>query len=204
MPPLKTQDVLDFEASTQNGKIPNRRLEEIVPRTFDLDLNGPARMYSGAAKAMSAMLAAADEDGLNFTVKYSYRTLAVQWIKWANFQNGGNVAAFPGTSNHGDGLSADLTNLGEDDINWLRRHAAKYGFYNDVAGEIWHWTYYGGFEPSKEDDVKFELYTEGWDKYIERFENKGEDPGDAPPEREAAFKKGWKHARKAMNNPKGK
>ena len=70
-----------------------------------------------------------------------------------------------------------------------------------MPSEIWHWTYQGGFE-GQGDDVFAELYSDGWDKYIERYDEQDGDPGPAPPDREEAFKKGWSHARKAMNNPR--
>ncbi len=201
--PAKTPDVLAWMARTDNGRIPLNELEEIVPRFYDLDLNGPAVMWGPAARAMSDMLAAAKADGRLITVKYSYRTFAKQVEKWENFQNGGTLAAEPGTSNHGDALTVDLTNLDALDIYWLNRNAHKYGFYADVNGEIWHWTYYGGYDAGNGEDIEMDLYIAGWDKYIERWNNAGgKDPGEAPKDREKRFKDGWGHARKAMNNPK--
>ena len=141
--PTKTADVLRWESTTTNGKIPLSSLEKIYPFQYDPDLVGAARLYPPAARAMSAMLADAKAAGRAFNVKYSYRTLAVQWIKWWRF--GSPWAARPGTSNHGDALSCDLTNYNSSDLAWLRANAHKYGFYNDVWYESWHWTYFGGW-----------------------------------------------------------
>ena len=196
-------NIAEWKDSVQNGRIPIRLLAEVEPNQFDYDLGGPALMHPEAAAAMSALLAAAREDGCNFRVKYSYRTYEKQVEKWNDFLNGGNKAAPPGTSNHGWALAVDLTDLGENDINWLLRNAHRFGFDNEVVGEIWHWTYYGGYDAGK-DDKDMEQYVAGWDKYIERWNNGGgEDPGEAPKDREKMFKKGWGHARKALNNPKG-
>jgi hypothetical protein len=142
--PSKTADVVHWESTTQNGKIPLSSLETISPVQWDFDLLGPARMYPPAARAMSALLSAARSSGHFFKVKYSYRTLAVQWVKWKLF--GSPRAAYPGTSNHGDALSCDLTDLSSTDIAWLRSNAHRFGFFNDVWYESWHWTYYGGWD----------------------------------------------------------
>jgi LAS superfamily LD-carboxypeptidase LdcB len=48
----------------------------------------------------------------------------------------------PGTSNHGWGLSVDI-NVAADARagRWLHANTARYGFFNDVPTEPWHWTY---------------------------------------------------------------
>jgi hypothetical protein len=140
----KTADVVRWESNTSNGRIALSSLEQIFPFQWDSDLRGAARMYPPAARAMSALLADARSAGHVFNVKYSYRTLAVQWVKWNLF--GSPRAARPGTSNHGDALSVDLTNLSSSDIVWLRNNAHRYGFVNDVWFESWHWTYFGGWD----------------------------------------------------------
>ena len=142
--PTKTADVVRWENTTSNGRIPLTSLRKIEPYQFDFDLRGAARLYPPAASAMSALLADARRAGHFFRVKYSYRTIAVQWIKWRLF--GSPRAAYPGTSNHGDARSCDLTNLTAGGISWLRANAHRYGFYNDVWYENWHWTYYGGWK----------------------------------------------------------
>src|SRR5690606_15302901 len=60
-------------------------------------------------------------------------------------------AAPPGYSTHECGLSVDINRAPGDDPKtkepdspvdlWLRKHAASYGFVNDVKSEPWHWTY---------------------------------------------------------------
>lgn len=59
----------------------------------------------------------------------------------------GATAAVPGTSNHGWGLAADFENantLDDDVVRWLLVHADEYGFWMELASELWHWTFFGG------------------------------------------------------------
>lgn len=203
---VRTADVTAWMNRTDNGNIPFDMLE-IVPGQYDDDLHGPARMYPPAAAAMYAMLTSAGGDGRHFRIRFSYRTLAKQWEKWNDYQNDdGNVAAYPGTSNHGDGLSCDLTDLGEDDIRWLRMNARRYGFYEDVSGESWHWTYYGGWTQGMEEDVEVDKYHEGQMRFhtqvkenMAKHPHEDPDPG-APPEAWAKeIRWGWNDARAGFN-----
>jgi LAS superfamily LD-carboxypeptidase LdcB len=50
------------------------------------------------------------------------------------------LAATPGTSNHGWGLSVDL-DLDATAQAWMRQNGARYGFVEDVPREPWHWTF---------------------------------------------------------------
>lgn len=73
----------------------------------------------------------------------SYRDLAGQEQTWAIYQAGGNLAAYPGTSNHGYGIAIDCPNAWEQE--WLREHGAKYGWEKTEAFlEPWHWNFVGG------------------------------------------------------------
>ena len=78
----------EWRASVKNGEIPRNLLDETDPTQFDDDLGGPAIMHPEAAAAMSALLAHARRDGLQFRVRFSYRTLAKQQEKWRSFQMG--------------------------------------------------------------------------------------------------------------------
>ncbi|CAF4229595.1 unnamed protein product, partial [Adineta steineri] len=69
--------------------------------------------------------------------------------------NGGNLAARPGTSNHGKGIALDLnTNCGKQTrarpncggsrvYQWLYKNGAKFGFTRTVKSEPWHWEFRG-------------------------------------------------------------
>lgn len=53
--------------------------------------------------------------------------------------NNGNLAAYPGTSNHGWGIASDLSyNSSQASINWAHAHAKEYGLNFSVSSENWH------------------------------------------------------------------
>lgn len=74
-----------------------------------------------------------------------YDTQGWYYNRYMNKLPGWTLAAFPGTSIHGWGLSADLNILGGnpsgEDLAWLRANAHKWGIVNDVSSEPWHWSY---------------------------------------------------------------
>ena len=207
-------DVQAWKARTNNGAISLSDLEVIQPEMYDADLGGPARMWTPAARAMGALLYAARDDQHLIVVKYSYRTVAKQWEKYRNYQNGGTLAAYPGTSNHGDAITVDLTALDYGDLLWLNMNAGQFGFRDDVPGESWHWTYYGSrdFEPGFwEDDMGMEQYHEGQTRYQARYKENREkhphqdpDPGPAPEEWAKEIRWGWVDARFAGQWPRPK
>lgn len=67
-----------------------------------------------------------------------------------------NLAARPGTSNHGNGIALDLNTMcTENSANtqmplcsnspvyvWLNQNAVKYGFKRTVSKEPWHWEFF--------------------------------------------------------------
>jgi hypothetical protein len=73
----------------------------------------------------------------------SYRTLAEQWGTWNTYLAGGPLAAYPGTSNHGNGTAVDLKEW------WMRVKllvfGGKYGWRKTEAfSEWWHFNWVGG------------------------------------------------------------
>lgn len=79
--------------------------------------------------------------------KSSYRTYAEQQYFWDLYQSGaGNLAAFPGTSNHGWGTAIDVAAPWM--ATWIAQHGARYGWKKTEAfGEWWHFNYVGGYKP---------------------------------------------------------
>ncbi len=121
-------------AGLRNGELPDVALDAIG--------NGGHRLERGAAVAFRRMEAAAALDGVTLKVSDSYRTLADQKRTAANvglYQEGG-LAAVPGTSTHGWGLSVDIE-TDTRSLQWLRANATRFGFAEDVAREPWHYTY---------------------------------------------------------------
>ncbi len=116
-----------------NGRIPDSALTSI---------GGGEKLAHTAARAFLEMQRAAVAAGVRFSVNDSYRSYDAQvaMAKEKGLYGRGGLAAVPGTSNHGKGLSVDLELNGQAQ-SWMRTNAAKFGFKNDVAGEPWHWTF---------------------------------------------------------------
>ena len=77
----------------------------------------------------------------------SYRSYAGQQYFWNLYTSGrGNLAARPGTSNHGLGRAVDL---GAPWMrSWIDQHGGRYGWRKvEAASEWWHVNYVGGYKP---------------------------------------------------------
>lgn len=76
----------------------------------------------------------------------SYRTYAVQVYFWNLYRSGrGNLAAYPGTSNHGWGLAVDIATTYMAQL--VNKYGAKYGWqkrWSDAQSEWWHFKYRAG------------------------------------------------------------
>ena len=117
-----------------NGKIPRDQLVAVG--------DGSEQLHAPAAQAFRTMAADAWQAGVDLRVSDGYRSLDEQHEladRLGLYRDGG-LAAVPGTSNHGWGMSVDIdTDNGA--VEWLRANAARYGFVEDVPREPWHWTY---------------------------------------------------------------
>jgi len=116
------------------------------------------------ACAFARMAAAAAQAGVTIKIASGFRTYARQKYFWDCYQtkrcNGGNLAAFPGNSNHGVGLALDLnTDCGKQPsgsrpapalckssrvYTWLLANARTFGFVRSVPTEPWHGEYRAG------------------------------------------------------------
>lgn len=73
----------------------------------------------------------------------SYRTYAEQVEFWNIYLAGGNLAARPGTSNHGWGIAVDVAE--EWMRSWIDDHGARFGWRKTEAfSEWWHVNFVGG------------------------------------------------------------
>lgn len=117
-----------------------------------------------AAHAFLDMKEAALKDGIKLQVNTAFRTMEHQKLLRKRYDDylaakaegrevqRVSVAAKPGYSNHQEGRSVDINRFRGDNPKtkapdsptdiWLQKNASKYGFYNDVPGEPWHWTFY--------------------------------------------------------------
>lgn len=102
------------------------------------------RLWAPAASAFETLLAAAQTDGVAIGITDSYRTYdsQVDLAERKGLYSEGGLAAKPGTSDHGWGLSLDLR-LDPAALSWMRANGATYGFAEDVPREPWHWTFQG-------------------------------------------------------------
>lgn len=116
-----------------NGRIPESLLRPIAPGQ---------RLSPPTAAAFGDMAAAARAAGITLRVTDSYRSYDEQVHVAAHkgLYSEGGLAATPGTSNHGRGLSVDL-DTDPSALTWLRANAGRFGFVEDVPREPWHWTF---------------------------------------------------------------
>lgn len=120
-----------------NGRLPDSALVPIGV--------GDHRLTPPAAEAFKRMYAAAQAEGVGFGVSDSYRSYAAQVsvARRKGIYGRGGWAAVPGTSNHGWGVAVDLA-LSGPALSWMRRNARRFGYYETVPRESWHWEYRGG------------------------------------------------------------
>jgi peptidoglycan hydrolase-like protein with peptidoglycan-binding domain len=99
-----------------------------------------------------------DEQVSLFTQRYSKSPISgrqtKQWNGVTYWQKPGvAMAASPGTSKHGLGVTADLAQrsatgalegVGPVTLSWLAAHGPSFGFWNSVKSEPWHWPYFPG------------------------------------------------------------
>lgn len=129
-----------------NGKLKDSELTNIA---------GGGKLRHDAADAWNAFdRFLREKHGTSLQVTDSYRPLGKrgdyrrgvwsQWAAWERYQAGGNLAAKPGTSNHGWGLAVDvpygtqllIKNYGEA-FGWAKK-------WSDAPGEPWHFKWREG------------------------------------------------------------
>ena len=118
---------------SQNGQLSPEELAPIAQ----------GQLRKDAAAAWNAMNVEARVSGLQLIPTgsmSSYRTLDQQKVLWARYQAGtGNLAAVPGTSNHGWGIAVDCATF--DMRRMVDRVGEKYGWakkWSDAPSEWWH------------------------------------------------------------------
>lgn len=132
---LRNSDGVPLElARYGNGKIPAAALSSIGQDSH--------KMWAPGAQAYQKLRAAAARDGVTIKATDSYRSYEqqVDLVQRKGLYSQGGLAARPGTSEHGWGLSLDL-DLNTKALAWMRAHAKEYGFSENVPRESWHWTF---------------------------------------------------------------
>lgn len=120
--------------------------------------------------------------GTDITISEGYRTIDTQWYYWNLYQSGqGNVAAYPGSSTHGEAIAVDInswvygSSTGTDRHQWLREQGPNYGWdwylVGQPSGESWHFNYIGstsdwagggGTPIEQDDDEMLSLEAQQW------------------------------------------
>ncbi len=94
------------------------------------------------ARAFREMAKAARKQGITIAIRSGFRSHDKQKELYKRFRRGrGHLAAKPGYSNHQNGRAVDIYIDEYKVYEWLRKHAAKYGFKKTVRREAWHWEY---------------------------------------------------------------
>ena len=128
-------------AAYGNGKIPANALEKVGDTGH--------KLWAPAAQSLTKMIADAKADGVTIGITDSYRSYAEQVDVYSRKPD---LAAVPGTSNHGLGVAVDLCGgaerFGSPMYLWLKANAPSYGFVHpgwaEPGGsrpEPWHWEY---------------------------------------------------------------
>jgi len=167
--PYRSESQVDLPQvvrSYGNGQIPRELLVSCGIRNF--------KMVEPAARACRAMVTAAAAEGVLLDATGTYRSYEQQeslfkqrytkspqsgrrtktWNGVTYWQKPGvAMAATPGTSKHGLGVTPDLAqrsaagkleSVGTNTLQWLAAHGPSFGFWNSVKSEAWHWPYFPG------------------------------------------------------------
>jgi hypothetical protein len=140
-PELSEQLVTDPETAFlayANGRIPLSALSAI---------GGGYYLTHEAAAAWLAMRAYVHaKTGHWLAVRAAYRPYSQQVYFWNLYKSGrGNLAAYPGTSNHGLGIAVDL--FSPLDRYYINKYGAAFGWsksWSDAPSEWWHIKYQSG------------------------------------------------------------
>jgi GH25 family lysozyme M1 (1,4-beta-N-acetylmuramidase) len=132
----------------KNGELPSSALAPV---------NGGGRLRTDAARAYNALDRYLKAKGLgslsNAGDGATYRPVGhpgdyarggpfTQYFAWERYQQGGNLAARVGTSNHGLGLACDFSG---DAIDLVARYGSSFGWKKiEAFNEAWHYCYVPG------------------------------------------------------------
>ncbi|WP_423918451.1 M15 family metallopeptidase [Frigoribacterium sp. 2-23] len=135
------------------GGFSNGRIPAEVLTTVSATVAGSGFLRDDAARQFLSMsLAFRQALGRSLTITEGYRDFARQVDYWNRYQAGtGNLAAYPGTSNHGWGISCDfgsgVETAGTAAKRWMDANGPSYGWQPTGNGfsrpEPWHFDYSG-------------------------------------------------------------
>ncbi|MDA0563686.1 M15 family metallopeptidase [Streptomonospora sp. S1-112] len=135
----------------ENGRIPTEALCELTEEGQFLRADAAVAFLAMNERYREEF----DED---ICITDAYRSFADQERLYDAYVSGeGNLAARPGTSNHGEGLAVDLCggvqNFGTPQHEWMRANANDFNWFHPVwaqegksTSEAWHWEFTNAIE----------------------------------------------------------
>lgn len=120
----------------------NRLLIDLIEVEPKKGNTPPVLLEKNTAIAFVRMRDAAKMEGILLDANSGWRSMAEQEDIYADRQKHPEkgVAARPGFSNHQAGTAVDIQTKSDSRVfPWLEKNAAKYGFFNTVKSEPWHW-----------------------------------------------------------------
>ena len=142
-PPVPTDDK-GSNASWVGGKfIRQETLAQIIGADGKVK-----RLTQPTLEPYVAMVDAARKAGIAIALTSGFRAFAEQVKLFQLHQQGGTLAAAPGTSPHQNGVALDIAvdkkGPGDPSYDWLAANATSFGFLRTVQGEAWHWEHRPG------------------------------------------------------------
>lgn len=145
---------------TENGRLPRRELSRIYHPDYAVCLEKEAAAGWNTMRIWSKRFLKTDIYPLG--ENSAYRTYEKQEYYWNLYQSGqGNLAAVPGTSNHGWGKAVDLAATIMKTV--IDRFGKKWGWAKiEAPSEWWHYNYVGGYNrPNPGYSVKYPIARKG-------------------------------------------
>jgi LAS superfamily LD-carboxypeptidase LdcB len=114
-----------------------------IGRIDIVEIDG-VKVAAKTARAWQEIKALAARDGVSLVLNSGFRTQAEQQALYQRYQSGtGNLAAYPGYSNHQHGQALDIDVARQDAYDWMHANAPALGWRRTVPSEAWHWEYFG-------------------------------------------------------------
>ena len=129
--------VADARVSTHNAYSAGKSLGPI-----DVVMLQGKPVEKKTAAAFERMRDAAAKDGVHLQLNSGFRSMEEQQHLYNLYKSGrGNLAAYPGHSNHQSGIAVDINVVSDAAYNWMHKHGPSFGFRRTVPSEPWHWEY---------------------------------------------------------------
>jgi peptidoglycan hydrolase-like protein with peptidoglycan-binding domain len=140
-----------WEAIKSGGEMPGQYLGKydaykqgrFIGKIDVVEIDG-VKVAAKTARAWQELKSAAARDGVTLRINSGFRTQGEQQSLYQRYQAGtGNLAAYPGYSNHQHGQAIDIDVVRQDAYDWMHANAPGMGWERTVPSEAWHWEYFG-------------------------------------------------------------